>query len=462
MQLIPVAPEDTWEQARAKLIQNFGRIEQGDRAMPRKKAASPAPSSGGVVLPENLEVTNGVARTKVNVRFDRLRVGPHLIERKWTDSQAGTKTTTMGRRRILPGTATWVQNDPTVTGTGTAFLTDFGIGDSITLTNHIETRSRPVVSIASDTALDVDTNWANSAPATAAAYHRNGRTTNPGFNLTADYAAAGANGLDMPYANLTGTVQTAVSTALVGTNTLFTTELQVGDLVRVASSTVEVRRITAIASNTAATLNANCADAESGCLFSKRNWLAVYVITNEVGDRVASLLSASFESPRMPPGFSFSRRVGAVRFADTTTNVEQFYRFSKVGDWWWWNETPIAAPFLVLATQAAVATTWTNVVCTGAAPSTSGLLDLQFWSWPAGSGGASNLQFRGNNQANVGVNFTAPYISSWVGSTGWTSLAAGLGGRGLCLCDSSQVIEYYAQVANMDISASVLAYYDPI
>jgi Collagen triple helix repeat (20 copies) len=66
-------------------------------------------------------------------------------------------------------------------------------------------------------------------------------------------------------ANLTGTVQkTSSSTAVVGTGTLFTTELSVGQLIIVPGTANEKRVVTAIADNTHLTVNANFANSASG------------------------------------------------------------------------------------------------------------------------------------------------------------------------------------------------------
>lgn len=66
-------------------------------------------------------------------------------------------------------------------------------------------------------------------------------------------------------ANLTGTVQkTAASAAVVGTSTLFTSELSVGQIIIVPGTANEKRVVTVITDNTHLTVNANFANSASG------------------------------------------------------------------------------------------------------------------------------------------------------------------------------------------------------
>lgn len=73
-------------------------------------------------------------------------------------------------------------------------------------------------------------------------------------------------------ANLTGTVaKTAASTALVGTGTLFTSQLSVGQIIDVPGTAVETRVVTAIADDTHLTVAGNYANTAAGQTATRNN-----------------------------------------------------------------------------------------------------------------------------------------------------------------------------------------------
>jgi len=76
---------------------------------------------------------------------------------------------------------------------------------------------------------------------------------------------------------------------------------------------------------------------DSGSL-SNGTWYAVFVITNNQGTQIASLLSLA-TAPSLPAGYTRFRRVGWVNI-NGSSNITQF---QNVGDWWYWTD---AAQFI--------------------------------------------------------------------------------------------------------------------
>lgn len=92
------------------------------------------------------------------------------------------------------------------------------------------------------------------------------------------YNKAGTQGLTLYYktppaktATLTGTANPTASTTLIGTNTLFKTELVVGELITINN---ETRTVTAIASNLSLTVNIAFSDTASASI-TKTNWRTI-------------------------------------------------------------------------------------------------------------------------------------------------------------------------------------------
>lgn len=80
-------------------------------------------------------------------------------------------------------------------------------------------------------------------------------------------------------ANLTGTLaKTASSAAVVGTSTLFTTELTVGQVISVPGTAAEVRVVTVITDDTHLTVNANFANTASGQTAARLNSPIVFPV----------------------------------------------------------------------------------------------------------------------------------------------------------------------------------------
>lgn len=135
----------------------------------------------------------------------------------------------------LTGTVSVAAADATVTGAGTAFLSECRIGDQIMTAGGVVKR---VLAITSDTVLEADSDYDAIESGVA-------MTRKP-----------------IPTVALTGTVSTVATTALTGVGTAFDTELAVGSIVRTAGG--EVRRIATITNATTATVTRAFANTEPG------------------------------------------------------------------------------------------------------------------------------------------------------------------------------------------------------
>lgn len=67
-------------------------------------------------------------------------------------------------------------------------------------------------------------------------------------------------------------------------------------------------------------------------------WYALFVITNDDGSLVASLLSLSGTAPTLPVGYTKARRVDWRRYATAA-----FKRATRIGDWVWYNDAVLTA-----------------------------------------------------------------------------------------------------------------------
>lgn len=96
--------------------------------------------------------------------------------------------------------------------------------------------------------------------------------------LSWDTETFDTDGMHFPSAAaLTGTVaKTATSATLVGTDTLFTTELSVGQVIVVPGTADEIRVVTAIASNTSLTVNTAYANTATGQTATRKSSAIVF------------------------------------------------------------------------------------------------------------------------------------------------------------------------------------------
>ena len=147
---------------------------------------------------------------------------------------------------IIYGQVQPVNGSSTVTGTATAFTTDLVAGTSYLTFGCDSTQTQYLVtSITSDTQLTLSTNYTGVTPQNAGV-----NTPTTARRIT----------------NLTGTVTATTSSPTVsGSNTLFTTQLSVGQwLVFSSDATKTPYQIQSIASNTSLTLSSNVAAAANG------------------------------------------------------------------------------------------------------------------------------------------------------------------------------------------------------
>ena len=216
----------------------------------------------------------------------------------------------------------------------------------------------------------------------------------------------------------------------------------------------------------ATTLIADITSAGAGGLdtgaVAASTWYAIHVITSDVASPVqdktcnpnvwrletkqALMFSLSATVPTMPSGYNKFRRVGWT----LTTADSILYSCIHVGDWWWWNAVTTAAPFLVLAITTNCPVTYTDVDCTGVAPSTARALKIGWYSLNAS--GASIASIRGNNQGTIAYGYGSAFGAAISG--------AGAHGQYEIPCDTSQVIEYRGAATTTAVSLCVSAYQD--
>ena len=97
------------------------------------------------------------------------------------------------------GTVTVSSGSASVTGSSTAFLTDFQVGDVISVTGS---ESRRITAVSSNTSLTVESTFVTSA--SAVAYYRGGRAPNTFFNLYAVSDTVSNTGLVLSTRNIAG------------------------------------------------------------------------------------------------------------------------------------------------------------------------------------------------------------------------------------------------------------------
>lgn len=119
-------------------------------------------SGGGSTAVPNVAMRVRLAADFV-IPTNKYMVPPFSVE-DYKTTQAGLHG---GATQALTGTVAKTAASATLTGTGTAFLTELVIGDSITVPGTAN-ETRVITAIASNTSLTADTNFANTASGQAA------------------------------------------------------------------------------------------------------------------------------------------------------------------------------------------------------------------------------------------------------------------------------------------------------
>lgn len=172
--------------------------------------------------------SNGVDAVITTGNPIALNVGtPDLLfpELVWGDIRLvrGPAVNSVVQKRALTGTLSFVDGTPGVTGTGTTFTTELKNGDTISAPNG----STYTVTVTGDAVLTLSQNYT--------------KTTDESLNGTAWVTGRG------------GTLTCVLNDAtIIGTNTLFTKDLSVGDVItfKPLNNTTTFYKITALASNT--------------------------------------------------------------------------------------------------------------------------------------------------------------------------------------------------------------------
>lgn len=89
-------------------------------------------------------------------------------------------------------------------------------------------------------------------------------------------------------------------------------------------------------------------------------WYSVWVICDDDGSSVASLLSTSATAPTMPTGYTKKRRIGWV-YNDDSGDFVDFYRAGDFAE----------VPYLYVLDTSSPATNWTDVSCASVVPPTA-------------------------------------------------------------------------------------------
>jgi len=101
-------------------------------------------------------------------------------------------------------------------------------------------------------------------------------------------------------------------------------------------------------------------------------WYAVFIIRKSSDGTIATLASTSDTAPTMPAGYDQKRRIGWIK-TDGSGNCQP--QWTRRGDGnqrlVFWRGDLTAAPFRVANNVNLTLNTWTDVDCSGAAPSTS-------------------------------------------------------------------------------------------
>jgi hypothetical protein len=150
----------------------------------------------------------------------------------------------------VTGTVAWTASSGALAGSGTAFLTELQVGDTIDIVTA--TGGFVVVSIASATAAIVRAKSHSVDIASGKAVTRQNRSV-----------------YSQQASQMVGTVATAAdSTTVTGTGSYFTTQLTVGDLITIGG---ESRRVSTIASATSLTVSSKFIGVNAGVAF-ERKW----------------------------------------------------------------------------------------------------------------------------------------------------------------------------------------------
>lgn len=171
-------------------------------------------------------------------------------------------------------------------------------------------------------------------------------------------------------------------------------------------------------------------------------WYSIWAIYNPTTSTIAGLLSTSATSPTMPSGYTKKRRVGWVR----NNASSNFLKFYQMGDWCWWDTQ------IEVLNTASPASTYTDVSCSTAAPSTCNLLYLNTSYYESGGDHAS-LYIRRDGASGDNI-----WQYSSVGNATSIMIKTSL----LMACSDSQVVEYHTEATDDEAKIQVVGYYDPI
>lgn len=243
----------------------------------------------------------------------------------------------------LTGTIAVSSGAATVTGTGTAFTTDFTVGDVIRTNGG---QARRIIAIASNTSLTVESNWSSNE--SGVAFKRGGEAPNTkyyiyavlssvtnGYVLSTRNAEGGQTLVDLPsgvaykrqlqkllYNNTSGDIQSALITinqplpanyhnVTIQYTSASTITIKAGSKVRSLDNTTDIVNVGNIIVNIT-TSGANGLDTGSE---GNDTWYYLYAIYNPTTGQTAYLLSTTNEavsgSITLPSGYTKKRQIPA-------------------------------------------------------------------------------------------------------------------------------------------------------
>ena len=147
----------------------------------------------------------------------------------------------------LTGTSAWTQSGGALAGSGSAYLTELSVGDVIVLGGQ----TLVILTITNDTTASAGSAYGSDIGSAAAVRKKRSAFSEPSSQMIGT-AAVSANG-----------------TVITGTNTQFNTQLNVGDIITISSTTDE-RKITAVTNATSATVSEPFVTAAAGSAWSRK------------------------------------------------------------------------------------------------------------------------------------------------------------------------------------------------
>lgn len=168
-------------------------------------------------------------------------------------------------------------------------------------------------------------------------------------------------------------------------------------------------------------------------------WYSIWVVTNDDGSSISSLLSVSTTTPTLPSGKTKKRRVGWTR-NNASSNLFDFIQY---GENYMYRERGVDLRTLSIGN----ATTFTDVDCSSFVPST---VRLSFINYRLINNEVSNkgCSIRENGNTSSGTTMAFASASTIDNNAAYTTL------------DSSQILEYLVGSVNVLLNIEIMGWFD--